>query len=145
MIFPWFFHDFSMILSYFSRLLNSVLAACVICLNCYYSPKLFYIKRFGHMQPPVVKYQAEKETQVRKNKFCKIYSDIEKRCEWLKQNSMIFPWKYHFFEIPWFLHAWNFFRPNSRFSRWVGTLCTSIRVSAAQGLTFTLLAIFLGD
>ena len=39
------FHDFSMIFSmipgYFSRLLNSVLAASVICLNCYYSLKLF--------------------------------------------------------------------------------------------------------
>ena len=32
-----------------------------------------------HMQPPIVKYQAKKETQVTKNKFCKIYSDIEKR------------------------------------------------------------------
>ena len=30
------------------------------------------------MQPPVVKYQAKKETQVTKKKFCKIYSDIEK-------------------------------------------------------------------
>ena len=35
------FHDFSMIPGYFSMLLNYVLASCVICLNCYYSPKLF--------------------------------------------------------------------------------------------------------
>ena len=39
------FHDFSMIFfmipGYFSRLLNLVLAACVIYLNCYYSPELF--------------------------------------------------------------------------------------------------------
>ena len=70
-----------MIPGYFSGLLNSVLAACVICLNCYYSPTCFYVKRFGHMQPPVVKYQAKKETEVAKNKFCKTYSDIEKNAD----------------------------------------------------------------
>ena len=31
------------------------------------------------MQPRVVKNQAKKETQVTKNKFCKVYSDIEKK------------------------------------------------------------------
>ena len=69
-----------MIPGYFPRLLNSVLAACVICLNCYYSPKLFLREKFGHMQPPVVKYQAKKETQMTMNKFCKMHSDIEKKC-----------------------------------------------------------------
>ena len=60
-------------------MLNSVLAACVIYLNCYHLPKLFlYVKRFGHiyMQPPVVRL-LERNTCA-KNKFCKIYSDIEK-------------------------------------------------------------------
>ena len=50
-------------------MLNSVLAACVIYLNCYHLPELFlYVKRFGHiyMQPPVVKYQA-----IRKEHLCK--------------------------------------------------------------------------
>ena len=43
------------------------------------------------MQPPVVKYQAKKETQMTKNKFCEMYSDIEKNVDnWNK--------------IPWFFH-----------------------------------------
>ena len=50
------------------------------------------------MQPPV--YQAQKDTQVAKNKFYKIYSDIEKKCGLLKQHSMIFPLKCPSFEIP---------------------------------------------
>ena len=33
------------------------------------------------MQPPVVKYQAKKETQMTKNKFCEMYSDIEKNMD----------------------------------------------------------------
>ena len=37
------------------------------------------IKRFGHMQPQVIKYQAKKETQVPKSKFCKMYSDIKNK------------------------------------------------------------------
>ena len=55
------------------------------------------------MQPPVVKYQAKKETRVTKNKLCKMYSDIKKM--WITEtkfhdfsmkmsfflNSMIFP------------------------------------------------------
>ena len=56
------------------------------------------------MQPPVVEYQAKKETEVAKNKFCKTYSDIENNADnWNKilwffhenvlffLNSMIFP------------------------------------------------------
>ena len=73
---------------------NSVLAACVICPNCYYSPKLFLcqkIKIYGHMQPPV-KYQAKKETQVTKNNFFLILKNLDN-----KQNFMIFPWNCPFF------------------------------------------------
>ena len=89
--------------------LNSVLAACVIYLNCYHLPKLFlYVKRFGHiyMQPPVVKYQVILERNTcAKNEFCKMYTDIEKNGDnWSK-----IPWKCPFFKIPWFFHAWNFF------------------------------------
>ena len=82
-----------MIPGYFSRLVNSVLAACVICLNCYYSPKLSLRQKiWACMQPPVVKYQAKRETQVTKNKFCKMYSDIEKKVDnWNK-----IPWFFHF-------------------------------------------------
>ena len=31
------------------------------------------------MQPPVVKYQVKKETQV--NKLCKMYSDVDKNVD----------------------------------------------------------------
>ena len=55
-----------MIRGYFSRLPNPVLAACVICLNCYYSPKLFLRQKIWAHATPVVKYQAKKETQVTK-------------------------------------------------------------------------------
>ena len=70
------FHDFSMIIQWYQVffpgnkiVLTSVLAACVIYLNCFHLPKLFlYVNRFGHiyMQPPVVKYQA-----IRKEHLCK--------------------------------------------------------------------------
>ena len=61
-----------MIPGYFSRLLNSVLAACVICLNCYYSPILFLREKiWAHATTtrPVVKDQAKNETQVTKSKI----------------------------------------------------------------------------
>ena len=60
---------------------------------------IVFTSKDKNMQPPVVKYQAEKETQVRKEKFCKINSDIENKCEYMlqKQNSIIFPIKWLFF------------------------------------------------
>ena len=103
MTFPWFSHDTRLI---FQENVNSVLAVFVICPNCYYSSKLFLrqkIKIFEHMQPSVVKYQAKKETQVTKKKFCNFFSDIEKNAD-NKQDFMIFPWKcpflkYHDFSM----------------------------------------------
>ena len=47
----------------------------IIRLNC------LYTKRFGHMQPPVVKYQFKRIKQVTKNKLSKIHSDIEKNVD----------------------------------------------------------------
>ena len=38
------------------------------------------------------------------------------------QNSMIFPWFFSFFQIPWFFHAWNFFCDFPGFPVLVGTL-----------------------
>ena len=75
---PWFFHDVSMIPSYFPG--NKIM----------WSPASI---PFWHMQPRVVKYQAKKKMRITN-------------------------------KIPWFFHekCMEFFRPNSRFSRWVGTL-----------------------
>ena len=55
------------------------------------------------MQPPIVKYQAKKETQVTKNKFCRIYSDIEENVD----NWNNIPWFFHenvLFRNSWFFH-----------------------------------------
>ena len=38
------------------------------------------------MQPQVIKYKAKKKTQVTKNKFCKIYSDIDKKM-WITETK----------------------------------------------------------
>ena len=75
-------HDFFLVPGYFFKVAQ-------FRFGCMYNlPKLllfayiiFTSKRFGHMQPPVVKYQDKKETQVTKNELWKIYSDIEKKFE----------------------------------------------------------------
>ena len=71
------FHDFSMIPGYFSRLLNSVLAACAICLNCYCPPKLFLRQKIR--VPPVVKYQTKKKRKRQRINSAK-YILIKKMC-----------------------------------------------------------------
>ena len=49
----------------------------------------------------IVKYQAKKETQVTKNKFCKVYSDIENYADLLTETKFHdFSMKISFFEIP---------------------------------------------
>ena len=58
------------------------------------------------MQPPVVKYQARKQTQVTKNKFCKIYSDIKKNGDNLNKIPRFFH-ENVFFSNSRICHAWD--------------------------------------
>ena len=37
-----------------------------------------------------------------------LFSGYWRFCQIISQNSMIFPWIFKFFQIPWFFHAWNF-------------------------------------
>ena len=73
------------------------------------------------MQPPVVKYQAEKEIQVTKNKFCKIYSNFEKK--WITETKFHdFSMKMSLFGNPMFFSCMDVFKAKSQVFKVSGNL-----------------------